>query len=81
VKVLPGEKCVLKHKLLVTVKLKGMKPKHRRFEPRLRVWKLKDGKTHEEFADSVYAAVEGKGQELIIINDHWKFMKGRMTSV
>jgi len=39
---------VPKNKLLVTVmKLNGMKPKHRRFEPRLWVWKLKYDKTCE----------------------------------
>lgn len=78
-KVLPGEEYAPKHKLLVEVmKLKGIKSKHRRFEPRLRLWKLKNNKIREEFGDLMYAAVDGKGQEWSNINDRWKFMKGTM---
>jgi len=49
-----------------------MKRMHRRFEPRLRVWKLKTDKTREETADLVYTAVEEKRQECSDINDCWE---------
>ena len=64
VTVLPGEKCVPKNKLPVTeMTLRGVKPKHRRFEPRLRASKLKVDKTHGAFFDLVCVAVEANGLE------------------
>ena len=71
-----------------------MKLKCRRFVPSQQVWKVKDDKTLQEFADLAYAVVEEKGQEysninmiliflvIQIINQfphfHWEFMKGIM---
>jgi len=59
-----------------------MKLKQRRLEPRLRVWKFKNDKTLQEFADPMYAVVEGKGQECSEsdINDRREFMNGTMIS-
>jgi len=42
VKVIPSEECVSKHKLLVMdMQFNTRKRRHKKFEPRLRVWKLK----------------------------------------
>ena len=46
VKVITSEECVPKHKLLVMdMRFKATKRQHRKFEPRVRVWKLKEEKT------------------------------------
>ena len=46
IKVITSEKCVPKHKLLVMdMWFKATKRRHRKFEPRVRVWKLKEEKT------------------------------------
>ena len=46
VKVITSEECVPKHKLLVMdMRFKATKRRHRKFEPRVRVWKLKEEKT------------------------------------
>jgi len=46
VKVISSEECVPKHKLLVMdMWIKATKSWHRKFEPRVRVWKLKEEKT------------------------------------
>ena len=50
VKVITSEECVPKHKLLVMdMRFKATKRRRRKFEPRVRVWKLKEEKTCEEF--------------------------------
>jgi len=49
VKVIPNEGCVPKHKLLVMDKrFSTRKRQHKKFEPRVRVWKLKEEKTCEK---------------------------------
>ena len=46
VKVITSEECVPKHKLLVMdMRFKATKRRRRKFEPRVRVWKLKEEKT------------------------------------
>jgi len=46
VRVIPNEKCVPKHKLLVMdMHFSTRKRRHKKFEPRVRVWKLKEEKT------------------------------------
>ena len=46
VKVITSEECVRKHKLLVMdMWFKATKRRRTKFEPRLRVWKLKEEKT------------------------------------
>ena len=50
VKVISSQECVPKHKLLVMdVWFKATKSWHRKFEPRVCVWKLKEEKTSEEY--------------------------------
>jgi len=50
VKVISSQECVPKHKLLVMdVWFKATKSWHRKFEPRVHVWKLKEEKTSEEY--------------------------------
>jgi len=41
-KVISSEECVPKHKLLVMDMFKARKSWRRKFEPRVRVWKLKE---------------------------------------
>ena len=54
VKVISSEECVPKHKLLVMdMWFKATKTWHRKFEPRVRVWKLKEEKTCEEYRSMV----------------------------
>jgi len=46
VKVIPNEECVPKHKLLVMdMRFNMTKRWHKKFEPRVHVWKLKEEKT------------------------------------
>ena len=46
VKVIPNEECVPKHKLLVMgMRFNRTKMWRKKFEPRVRVWKLKEEKT------------------------------------
>jgi len=46
VKVIPNEECVPKHKLLVMdMRFDTTKRWHKKFEPRVHVWKLKEEKT------------------------------------
>ena len=50
VKVISSEECVPKHKLLVMdTWFKATKSWYRKFERRVRVWKLKEEKTCEEY--------------------------------
>ena len=50
IKVISSEECVPKHKLLVMdMWFKATKTWHRKFEPRVHVWKLKEEKTCEEY--------------------------------
>ena len=59
VKVITSEECVPKHKLLVMdMRFKATKRRRRKFEPRVRVWKLKEEKTCEEFRCMVGDKVE-----------------------
>ena len=59
VKVITSEECVPKHKLSVMdMWFKATKRRHRKFEPRVRVWKLKEEMTCEEFRCMVRDKVE-----------------------
>ena len=50
IEVVSSEECVPKHKLLVMdMWFKATKSWHRKFEPRVHVWKLKEEKTCEEY--------------------------------
>ena len=61
-----------KHKLLVMdMRFKATKTWHRKFEPRVRVWKLKEEKTCEEFRSMVGDKVEEAKWKGLCVNDHW----------
>jgi len=50
VEVISNEECIPKHKLLVMdMRFNTTKRLHKKFEPRVRVWKLKEEKTCEEY--------------------------------
>ena len=50
----------------------------RKFEPRVRVWKLKEEKTCEEYRCMVGDKVEEVKWKGLGVNDHWQQMKGIM---
>ena len=79
VKVISSEECVPKHKLLVMdMWFKATKTWYRKFEPRVRVWKLKEEKTCEEYRSMVGDKVEEAKWKDLCINDHWQQMKSIM---
>jgi len=79
VKASSTEECVLKHKLLVIdMWFKATKSWHRKFEPRVHVWKLKEEKTCEEYRCIVGDEVEEAKWKGLGVNDHWQQMKGIM---
>ena len=69
-----------KHKVLVMdIWFKARKSWHRKFEPRVRVWKLKEEKTCEEYRCMVRDKdSRGSNMERLGLNDHWQQMKGLM---
>ena len=78
VKVITIEACVPKHKLLVMdMWFKATKRRRRKFEPRVRVWKLKEDKTCEEFRYMVGDKVEEVKWKGLGVNDHWQQMYER----
>jgi len=79
VKVISNEECVPKHKLLVMYMwFKARKSWRRKFEPRVRVWKLKEEKTCEEYRCIVGDKVEEAKWKGMAVNDHWQQVKGIM---
>ena len=79
VKVISSEECVPKHKLLVMdMWFKATKTWRRKFEPRVRVWKLKEEKTCDEYRCMVVDKVEEANWKGLGVNDHWQQMKGIM---
>ena len=79
VKVITSEECVPKHKLLVMdMWFKATKRRRRKFEPRVRVWKLKEEKTCEEFRCMVGDKVQKVKWKGLGVNDHWQQMKDIM---
>jgi len=79
VKVISSEECVLKHKLpVMDMWFKTTKTWHRKFEPRVRVWKLKEEKTCEEYRSMVGDKVEEAKCKGLCVNDHWQQIKGIM---
>jgi len=57
---------------------KATKSWHRKFEPRVRVWKLKEKKTCEEYTCMVGDKVEEAKWKGLCVSDHWQQMKGIM---
>jgi len=79
VKVIFTEECVPKHKLLaMDMWFKATESWHRKFEPRVRVWKLKEEKTCEEYRCMVRDKVEEAKWKSFDVNEHWQQMKGIM---
>ena len=60
------------------MQFKATKRRRRKFEPRVRVWKLKEEKTCEEFRCKVGDKVEEVKWKGLCVNDHWQQMKGIM---
>jgi len=58
VKVIPNEGCVPKHKVLVMDMWLNTNRWHKKFQPRVRVWKLKEQQTCEEYKSMVRDKVE-----------------------
>jgi len=54
---------------------KATKSWHRKFEPRVRVWKLKEEKTREEYRCMVRDKVEEAEWKGLDVNEHWQQMK------
>jgi len=72
VKVIPNEECVRKHKLLVMdMQFNTTKRRHKKFEPRVRVWKLKEEQTCEEYKSMVRDKVEEEEWKHLDVNEHW----------
>ena len=57
---------------------KATKSCYRKFEPRVRVWKLKEEKTCEEYRCMVRDKVEEAKWKGLCVNDHWQQMKSIM---
>ena len=57
---------------------KATKRRRRKFETRVRVWKLKEEKTCEEFRCMVGDKVEEVKWKGLGVNDHWQQMKDIM---
>jgi len=55
---------------------KATKSWHRKFEPRVCVWKLKEEKTCEEYRCMVGDKVEEANWKGLCVNEHWQQMKG-----
>jgi len=69
VKVIPNEECLPKHKLLLMdVRLSTTKRRHKKFEPRVRVWKLKEERTCEEHKSMVRDKVEEEEWKHLDVN-------------
>ena len=71
VKVISSEECVPKHKLLdMNMWFNATKTWHRKFKPRVRVSKLKEEKTCEEYRSMVGDKVEEAKWKGLCVNDH-----------
>ena len=71
VKVISSEECVPKHKLLdMDMWFNATKTWHRKFKPRVRVSKLKEEKTCEEYRSMVGDKVEEAKWKGLCVNDH-----------
>jgi len=71
VKVISSEEYLPKHKLLVLdMWFKARKSWHRKFKPRVHVWKLKEEKTCEEYRCMVRDKIEEAKWKGLGVNDH-----------
>jgi len=51
---------------------------HKKFEPRVRVWKLKEVKTCEEYQSTVKDKVVEPDWKYVDVNEHWQQMENIM---
>jgi len=58
---------------------KATKSWHRKFVPRVRVWKLKEEKTCEEYRCVIGDKVEEAKRKGLCVNDHWQQVKDIMV--
>jgi len=77
IKVISSEECVPKHKLLV-MDMWFKATKSSKFKSSVRVWKLKEEKTCDEYRCMVGDKVEEVNWKGLCVNDHWQQMKGIM---
>jgi len=80
VKVIPNKECVPKHKLLVMdMQFNTTKRWHKKFEPRVHVWKLKEKDMKNTKAwSNTYKIVETEWK-CFDEKEHWQQMKNMMT--
>ena len=79
VMVISNEECMPKCKLLVMdMWFKATKSWHWKFEPTVRVWKLKEEKICEEYRCIVTDKVEEAKWKGLSVNDNWQQMKDIM---
>ena len=65
-----------KHKLLVMdMRFNTTKRRHKKFESRVRVWKLKEEQACEEYKSMVRDKVEEEEWKHLDVNQHWHKMK------
>jgi len=77
VRVVAGEGCVPGHRLLVMdMRFEATKGRRGKFEPRVRVWRLREEGTCEEFGCMVGDRVEEVEWRGLGVDDHWQQMKG-----
>jgi len=75
-KVIANEECVPKHKLLVMdMQFSTRKRQRKKFEPRVRVWKLKEEKTCEEYQSMVKDKVAEAECKCTDVNEDRQQMK------
>jgi len=82
VKVIPNEECVPKHKLLVMdMQFSTRKRRRKKFEPRVRGWKLKEEKTCEEYQNMVKDKVAEAEWKCTDVNEHWQQMMMQLSDM
>jgi len=55
------------------------KRRHKKFEPRVRVWKLKEEQTCKEYKSMVRDKVEEEEWKRLDVNEHWNKMKKKAS--
>ena len=82
-KVIAGEECAPQHRLVVAdFTLVTTLPPKRKFQPRLKVWKLRDREKQTEFAERFKANVEAPSVEVAgtTVEELWSSRKGNLLN-
>ena len=75
VKVIQNEECIPKHRLSVMdMQFNTTKRWHKKFEPRVRVWKARR-KRREEYQSMIKDKVTEAEWKYLDLNEHWQQMK------